>query len=359
MNHEQMKQPLNTASHEGPPPSPIGLGLPAARLTPARLVDDCPPLLLLVIDTEEEFDWSAPFSRASRTVTWIESFESAHQAFVAAGARPTYVVDFPVASDPLSAAIFAKTAAAGGCEVGAHLHPWVTPPDLETVNSFNSYGGNLPPDLEHRKLLNLTSMISQNIGVKPVAFKAGRYGIGSRTPDMLASLGFTIDLSTTPNFDWSGDGGPDHSAASNLTSWIDTTPPILEIPTTGGYFGAFRNLARRINPRENAGRRQRSAYRWALRTLGLGSLAMLTPEGYSLRDMKTLTEQLLDDGVRVFSLSLHSPSLAPGRTPFVRNLDEKRAFIKCVTAYAEWCQRTFGAKPVTASEALRLHADPK
>jgi hypothetical protein len=324
-------------------------------LHPAALRPRCRPLLLLVLDTEEEFDWSQPFSRRNRGVSWIRGLYSAHAAFAECGLRPTYVVDHPVATTTASAEALSAIAKAGEAEIGAHLHPWVTPPDVEAVTRFNSYGGNLPGSLELEKLSTLKLAIESNLGVVPTTFKAGRYGVSPRTIGFLEQLGFHTDLSTTPGFDWSGDGGPNHASTPNQPHWILKHPTILEIPTTGGYFGPLRHLGARIYPIENQGTRQESVVRWTLRKSGLLSRAMLTPEGYTLRELMRLTDTLLDDGIKVFSLSLHSPSLFPGNTPFVRDHGELAAFIGTVTAFARWFDREHRGQFVTASEARNLH----
>jgi hypothetical protein len=45
----------------------------------------------------------------------------------------------------------------------------------------------------------------------------------------------------------------------------------------------------------------------------------LTPEGYTLAEMRRLTRALLARGQRTFVLSMHSPSVVCGNTPYVRN----------------------------------------
>jgi hypothetical protein len=109
-----------------------------------------PPALAAVVDTEEEFDWSAPFDRASRSVRNIAEQHHAQAIFEDAGIIPTYVIDYPVAATPESAAVFRDWTRDDRCLVGAHLHPWVNPPDEEKVTTENSYPGNLPAELEHR-----------------------------------------------------------------------------------------------------------------------------------------------------------------------------------------------------------------
>jgi hypothetical protein len=334
------------------------LGLPRDMLKTARLAHDERPLLLAVVDTEEEFDWAKPFSRSNRGVSWIDGFPRAHGVFTTTGMRPTYVIDYPVATNAEAVQAISRTVLRRESEVGAHLHCWVTPPETEEVTRRNSYQGNLPAELEWKKLCNLKSAIEQATSTTPISFKAGRFGLAPRTPEMLTRLGFRIDLSTTPGFDWSGDGGPDHSRAPNTSSWINTEPPILEIPSSGGFFGPFRGLGRYLYGPGNTPTRKRSGFRWALRKLGLLNLALLSPEGYSLTDLQKLTDQLIESGVNVLSLSLHSPSFHPGHTPFVRDGGDLDRFLKVIEDYARWFDRSHRGQFVTAKEALALHAPP-
>ena len=45
----------------------------------------------------------------------------------------------------------------------------------------------------------------------------------------------------------------------------------------------------------------------------------LSPEDYSVPEMRRLTRALLADGIRIFVFSFHSPSVMPGGTPYVRS----------------------------------------
>src|SRR5690606_17022912 len=137
----------------------------------ATLPREQQPLLLVVIDTEEEFDWHAPHDRNSRSVECIGEQHHAQEIFARHDLVPTYVVDHPVATTPASAEVFCKWAEEGTCIIGAHLHPWVNPPDREEVNARNSYPGNLPMALEREKLAILTEAIAANIGQRPTIYK--------------------------------------------------------------------------------------------------------------------------------------------------------------------------------------------
>src|SRR4051812_23820351 len=118
------------------------------------------PELLIVVDTEEEFDWTRPVARKNVGTRAIPAQARAHDIYDRFGVVPTYVVDYPVATDDASVRFLAGLRDAGNAEIGAHLHPWVTPPHLEEVNVRNSYHCNLPPELERAKLVALTDAIT-------------------------------------------------------------------------------------------------------------------------------------------------------------------------------------------------------
>ena len=100
---------------------------------------------MLWIDTEEEFDWSQPFSRNNIGATSIHNQPLAHRVFERYGIVPSYLVDYPVATSEF-AAVLRELRRQGACEIGAQLHPWVNPPHEEEVNVRHSYPGNLPAD---------------------------------------------------------------------------------------------------------------------------------------------------------------------------------------------------------------------
>jgi hypothetical protein len=347
----------------GSEPMARALGFDTTSFRPARLPAGHPPVLLVVIDTEEEFDWSAPFNRAHRGVSSIAGLVPVHRMFVELGVRPTYVIDHPVAATAQSADIVAAFAADGSAEIGAHLHPWVTPPDEEPVTAFNSYAGNLDPQLERAKLVELHAAIIRGTGVRPLTFKAGRYGIAPRTPGFLGELGFRVDLSSSPGFNWSGDGGPDFSGSrySNDPYWIRGTPDILEIPTTGGYYGPLRVLGEALTPVDNSRNRRESTLGVYLRKARLARRAMLTPEGFRLWELQALAESLLARGSRVLTLSWHSPSARPGHTWFVRSESELQQFLGTIRSFVTWFARQHSARFATAVETLGLvsSAEPR
>lgn len=339
---------MATGSHAGT--TQARCGLDAQGAVPLRLPVGHTPVLLVVLDTEEEFDWSAPLARENRGVTAIDRLREAQLAFEDVGIRPTYVIDHPVAATPRSAAVLGEIASRGTAEIGAHLHPWVTPPHQEIVSPFNSYAGNLAPELERAKLAALVDAIRAGTGVQPVTYKAGRYGFGVNTPQILRELGLRNDLSSSPGFNWSGDGGPDYSRHPNFPYWLPAAPGILEIPTTGGYYGPLRALGSAVTPVSNTRRRHEAGPAMLLRRLRLARRAMLSPEGFALPELQALADTLLEGGIEVLSLSFHSPSLQAGHTPFVRSAAELAAFEGTIRAFAKWFFQEHRGSFMTASE---------
>jgi len=56
------------------------------------------PTLMVLIDTEEEFDWSQPLARGNVGVTAMRAQVRAHRIFDRFGIKPVYVCASPVAS---------------------------------------------------------------------------------------------------------------------------------------------------------------------------------------------------------------------------------------------------------------------
>lgn len=307
-----------------------------AAAPPIELPPERAPILFAVVDTEEEFDWSRPFSRTATGVTAMRHIGRAQRIFDSFGIVPTYVVDYPVASQTSGVEPLKAFADAGRATIGAHLHPWVTPPFDEPVTAANSFACNLPARLEQAKLETLTTTIEQAFGRRPTIYKAGRYGIGARTPGLLADLGMDIDTSVNPHMDYASEGGPWFTAFDSRPRWL-ADGAVLEVPCTTGYAGvAGPRLGRVLH-------RMASSRPWsALRAIGVLSRLritnriMLSPEGSTLDEMQQVTQALLSQGVKSFTLSFHSPSVEPGHTPYVRSAADLERFLETLQRYFEF-----------------------
>lgn len=288
------------------------------------------PSLLVVIDTEEEFDWAAPFSRQSVQTSAMREISRGQDLFDRFGIRPTYAIDYPIAADPECVDTLRGYSDSGRASIGLHLHSWVNPPYKEELSPRNSYQGNLPSDLEFEKLDALLAKVKSAFDHQPIIHKAGRYGLGENSHFNLERLGIEIDLSLAPAFDFRQDGGPDYRHYSARPQHLGGSQSLIELPCTAGFIGPLRALG----PAIYAVGAMRSASGRVL--AGLLSKTrcleriMLSPEGHSLAKLKRLTRSLLRRGHRAFTFSFHSPTLKPGCTPYTRSPQDVDQFmVKC------------------------------
>jgi hypothetical protein len=331
----------------------IGAGTPAPRPGAAQarhrfcdLPASAPPALITVVDTEEAFDWSAPFDRARRSVDHMASIHRVQDIFDALGVVSCYLVSWPIVSEAAGYRPLVPYVEAGRAVIGAHLNPWVTPPHREHLSAANSYPGNLPRELEAAKLAALAAQIERALGVRPIIYKAGRHGKGPNTEAVLEEQGFEIDLSPAPPMDYRADGGPDYRRHP-LRPFLFGQNRLLCLPATGAFVGAASTLGPTLHPLLEHPR-----LAW-LRPLALASRLRLlerirlTPEGYTLAEMMRLTRTLLARGQRTFILSFHSPSIVPDNTPYVRTDADLATFLERLHGFLAWFQHDLHGRFVT------------
>lgn len=334
------------------PPEETRLGANASVLDrrfhlPVPAPAEAQPLLITMVDAEEAFDWSGPFRRDAPDVTSMAAQALAHRVFERHGVVPLYLVDYPVATQDAGRAPLRELLASGACEIGAQMHPWVTPPFAEEVNERNSYAGNLPVDLELAKARCLTDTLAEAFGTVPRIYRTGRFGAGPRTADILKSLGYMADSSVTPHWPPGGvAGGPAGNwAFSARPYWADRDRTLVEIPVSAALVGRLAGTrAERLAPLLFGPTGQRLHMGGALARLGLLERIRLSPEGMTLEEAKRLTRHMLAHGHRVFVLTYHSPSLAPGNTPYVRDAAQLERFLGWLDAFYAFFREEAGGR---------------
>lgn len=302
---------------------------------------------IVTVDTEEEFDWDAPLERdryGTATVSALRHFQQFCEGF---GVKPIYLVDYPVADSPRAPEAIGDAVAAGRAEIGVQLHPWVSPPFDEDVSEFNSFAGNLPFELEREKFARLHARIVEAFGTAPRIYRAGRYGLGPRTAEILSEFGIAIDSSVRARFDYSSTGGPNYREHPLHPYWIDRQRHLLEVPLTTVYWGPLRQMGNVIYPHLWRAPQMRGV----LARTGLLERIALTPEGISAEEALRGVDIALDDGLPVLVFSFHSPSLAPGHTPYVQTGDDLEALY-------DWWRQLFahlerrGVRPTSVGEIM-------
>jgi hypothetical protein len=269
---------------------------------------------MVTVDTEEEFDWWGPFDRTATSVRHSGGIQ-AFQAYIEqAGVIPTYLCDYAIAQSDSAVEAMSPWIAQGTAELGAHLHPWINPPHDEVVCLANSYAGSLPRALERAKIFALRDYLVERFGTSPLIFRAGRYGLGANSAELLVEAGFRIDSSVRPGFDYRPFLGPDFMALPQQPYRAGPNGALIELPLSTAWLGGAGRVGAMLYPL--AMRAKTIAGIFA--RLRLLSRVPLTPEGVSATSCLAAIDALLEAGLPLLNFSFHSPTLEPGNTVYCR-----------------------------------------
>jgi hypothetical protein len=274
------------------------------------------PAILVGIDTEADDQWSAA-GREKNEVRNSERLPALQALFEGFGVRPTYVVTYEMATRDESSAILRELAKGGRCEIGAHLHPWSSPPFRPEDLRSHTYPHNLPAELLERQLMELTAVIEERVGVRPTSYRAGRNGFDGKSLPLLERLGYTVDTSVDPLFNERRKGGPAFAGAPLVPyhpDYADVRRPgaskILEVPISAA------TLPRLPKPLEALyASLPAIPYRGAIKRLGLRPV-WLRPSYSPLPDMLAFATRLAAARVPCFNIIFHSSELLPGGSPY-------------------------------------------
>lgn len=312
--------------------------------------------IMISIDTEED-SWGP--TAGEITTRNIERIPELDRFFKGLGVRGTYFTTYQVATAEAGAAILRDVSDGGDAEIGAHLHPWNTPPysgEEPRLTMLRDY----PIESQQAKLFHLLESIETDIGVRPTSFRAGRFGVGRETILTLIEAGITVDSSVTPLLNWREAGGPSFMSATNDVYRVDGTRdvsmpspegPVVEVPVTVGFTRshprAWNSLARVLDSR--LARRARIQGLLG-RTTGTAKV-ILSPEVESGPDMVSLGRHLVCHGATKLHMYFHSNSLCPGLTPFTCSEAEVKRLYDRIEVFLEGMAQVAHVTFRTVSEA--------
>lgn len=274
------------------------------------------PAVLVGIDTEADDQWSAA-GRERREVENAERLPELQALFDSFGVRPSYVVTYEMATREKSSRILRELLRSGRCEIGAHLHPWSSPPFRPEDLRAHSYPHNLPAELLERQLAELTAVIEEKLGARPTSYRAGRNGFDGKSLPILERLGYTVDTSVDPLFNERRKGGMLFAGAPLIPyhpDYVDVRRPgrskILEVPISAATLPALPKPLEALYAALPA-----IPYRGAIKRLGLRPV-WLRPSYTSLSDMLAFASRLAAARVPCFNIIFHSSELLPGGSPY-------------------------------------------
>jgi hypothetical protein len=283
------------------------------------------PRIVVTLDTEADDQWTHGAPLSTENVRWWAPFQALCERH---GAPPTYLVTSEIADDDEAVAFLRPRVAGGTAEVGAHLHPWTTPPfddgpGLGHNDPTHLYPCRLPTPLLEAKLEVLTAQIEERFAEAPVAFRAGRFGIDQRMATMLAGLGYVVDSSVTPFVSWAtndepaADGGPDFRRHEAYPFHVAGTgdPGLVEVPVT--VLPTYMALRRSAWLRDHWEAFALRAARRALRAWRRPQPMWLRPRPeYALADLEALVDEAERLCLPFAVLMFHSSELMPGGSPY-------------------------------------------
>lgn len=298
----------------------------------------------ITIDTEED-DWSS-YDAHDKSVENVLRLPDLQAVFDRWDARPTYLVNYAPLVDPRSVETLGALAARDDIEIGAHLHPWCTPP-IDATGVENSFMHKADPGVNRDKLATVVSLLSSELGVEAKSFRAGRWGFGPTVAQGLTDLGIEVDTSVSPLTDWTRLGGPNFSSAPLTPYRFSASDPLTpvpdgelaQLPPTVGFLAG--------DDRRNHARRTwlegswlaKFKFVWLADRSGLLTRRWLSPESATADEMVRLADGCVQRGRKFLNLTFHSGVLLPGATPFVHDEQSRQRFLDALDHVLEHFHR--------------------
>jgi hypothetical protein len=182
--------------------------------------------LIITIDTEPDCDTSWHRSSPLTFTSVIEGIPRIlRPLWDRHGIKPIYFVSPEVVRNDECCTVL-KREIRNGAVIGTHLHSEYIEPDITIHDPAGKVSSEFPcyahsTEIEYAKIKNLTMLIEDRLGYRPIWYRAARYGADLDTIRILSKLGYRNDSSVTPGINWSRIGGPDHSRAPLQPYWID------------------------------------------------------------------------------------------------------------------------------------------
>ena len=310
-------------------------------------------ILVLSVDTEEEFDWNSGFPQDNCSIDNVNQIPGFQYFCENLGIRPTYLVDYPVIANHYAADMFRDFVESGNAEVGAHLHPWCNPPFFGDTNEERSHVINLPESEVEAKLDCLVEKIVQGVGQSPRSFRTGRWGISASLINLLERKGFAVESSVYPLYSnrfFSCEDAPTQAYYPSPQNALQPSMPreIIELPVTVGFNRADHDRSKQLYQFIENSPLSR------LRLIGLLRKIYLSPELSSPEDMLAVAKTTLAQGNPMLHMYFHSSSLLQGDNPLMFKSANGCNVFEGVHQLISWLREDYEIEFCTLSEAADL-----
>jgi hypothetical protein len=314
--------------------------------------------LAFTVDVEEEGLFSGSYRAEKPPLDNISSLSLLDPIISEFDLRPTLLVSYQAVRDGHRRDYINGLGHRWRAEIGAHLHPWNTPPLVDLP-----YRQPVPSEVMPREILTAKTeslwRALTDMGVVPTSFRMGRFNLGPKMFSILSDTTIIVDSSVAPMRSYYG--GPRHLGAPTDPYYPDPADParrgqsnILEVPLTilpilpgAGAFFRFLELL------------PFTPGRWAAWTARYLASLPAQPVWMGLRRLKMACRLHRRRGGRVLTVFLHSSELMPGGCPRHLRREQVTGFMQRLHAFLSWVRSDLQAEPVTLSDLARLESDRK
>lgn len=300
----------------------------------------------ITVDVEEDGLGCGRYPRPPPGVANVQTLKRLEFVTREFGIPLTLLATWPVLKDPPCRDLLQHWKADLGAEIGAHLHPWNTPP-FESEAPIPPASPTLP-SLE--KVLEIRAAVEEAVGEAPTSFRMGRFEISPELFDWVQQAGFICDASVVPFHVTSGQSA-EYEATPNpyeLRSGTDTAGPLWELPLT--TLPIYPSLGRGVS---SLTRPFRHAWQGRLQRLFQHTgVAGVHPAWFSLPIMKQAVWLHQKRGGGWIQVFLHSSDFMPGCTPAVSSERQVQGILVRLRAFLEWLRRRGSLTGVTLANAV-------
>lgn len=277
---------------------------------------------LITVDTEADNQWRDNLPVTTKNIEFLPRFQKLCEKY---GFVPVYLLSYEIVEDEKAVEILRPWLASGKAMIGAHLHPWTTPPFVEKDKKGHSFPSEYEFDILEQKLRNLTEIIKNKFGIQAKIYRAGRWGFCANQAEILRKLGYEYDCSITPKVSWqgkvgSGGGaeGPDFRFESVYSSKLESG--ITELPITILFTGLLKKenafLAKQFLKMPE-GFLKKVVNRLFFRQKWLRVFRTSTK-----RDWLEMVKSARKNKLETLEFMIHSSELMPGGSPYAKNEEQ-------------------------------------
>ncbi|MDD4871119.1 MAG: hypothetical protein PHR77_11225 [Kiritimatiellae bacterium] len=306
--------------------------------------------LVISIDVEEDGLFCGQYPETPPGVTNVKDLNRLDFIWDKFDIPLTLLVSYPVACNDNCASILKRMMEKQGAEVGAHLHPWCTPPFIKGTSAEPARTGSIPAETLRSKMETLTTAISSSLGVSPRAFRAGQFDLSPRLLHLLPEFGIEVDSSVVPLHRFV-DGPADHFTSPPDPFTHPLNPSILEVPlTVVAVWPAAANAVGRLAPGLPSGLKQTlfAATRYI-------NAAGIHPVWFPLASMKLAVRLHEQRGGKILNMFMHSSELCPGATPFHRTEQSVLDFVDKIRKFISWLVSRYPVEGMTLSRLVPVY----